>query len=83
MNDRPIRIDGSPRANGILDTIMVCKAHGIKVPSEFEDVKVLETLEAAVVHEWFVHRLSSFVSRLSFIVFLLSSSSLHVKYFKR
>lgn len=48
----PIRIDGHPRANGILDTIMVCRAHGIKVPVEFEDVKTLETLETAVVHEW-------------------------------
>lgn len=49
---RPVRIDGHPRANGLLDTIMVCKAHGIKVPVEFEDTTVLETLETAVVHEW-------------------------------
>jgi acid phosphatase len=32
---------------------MVCRAHGIKVPKEFEDIKVLETLEHAVLHEWF------------------------------
>ena len=38
-----------------LDTIMVCKAHGIKVPVEFEDPTVLETLETAVVHEWCAH----------------------------
>ncbi|KAK4700058.1 acid phosphatase, partial [Phenoliferia sp. Uapishka_3] len=53
INGGPVRIDGHPRANGLLDTIMVCKAHGIKVPSEFEDPAVLQTLETAVVHEWF------------------------------
>lgn len=38
---------------------MVCKAHGIVVPKEFEDTTVLETLESAVVHEWFVSSSSS------------------------
>ncbi|KAI5480425.1 acid phosphatase [Pseudohyphozyma bogoriensis] len=49
----PVRIDGHPRANGILDTVMVCLAHKIRVPKEFDDEKLLETLENAVVHEWF------------------------------
>lgn len=49
---RTVRIDGHPRANGILDTIMVCKAHGIQAPKEFDDLNVLEKLESAVVHEW-------------------------------
>jgi acid phosphatase len=50
-----IRIDStSPRASGVLDTLMVCRAHGIKVPSVLDDVDVLRTLENGVVHEWFV-----------------------------
>lgn len=48
----PLRIDSSPRASGVLDTLMVCRAHGIEVPRVFEDRRVLETLETAVVHEW-------------------------------
>lgn len=49
----PLRIDSSPRANGILDTLYVARAHGIRTPDEFEDPKVLRALEEAVVHEWF------------------------------
>ncbi|KAK4047226.1 hypothetical protein OIV83_005528 [Microbotryomycetes sp. JL201] len=49
----PLRIDGKPAASSVLDTIYVARAHGIRVPSEFEDPAVLRTLEAAVVHEWF------------------------------
>ncbi|GAA5947990.1 hypothetical protein JCM3765_007059 [Sporobolomyces pararoseus] len=48
-----IRIDSNPRASGILDTLMVCRAHGIKVPKVLQDPKVLTVLENAVVHEWF------------------------------
>ncbi|GAA5925727.1 uncharacterized protein JCM15063_005100 [Sporobolomyces koalae] len=50
---KPLRVDSSPRANGILDTLMVCRAHGIRVPDVFDDRQVLETLEKGVVHEWF------------------------------
>ncbi|KAM0751178.1 phosphoglycerate mutase-like protein [Meredithblackwellia eburnea MCA 4105] len=53
IGGNPIRIDGHPRANGILDTVMVCRAHGIKVPKELEDPNTLEILERSVVHEWF------------------------------
>ncbi|GAA5999702.1 hypothetical protein JCM10207_005872 [Rhodosporidiobolus poonsookiae] len=49
----PVRIDSSPRANGILDTLLVCRAHGIGVPPALEDPGLLRTLEDAVVHEWF------------------------------
>ncbi|GAA6053194.1 hypothetical protein JCM3770_000022 [Rhodotorula araucariae] len=51
--DGPLRIDSAPRASGVLDTVFVCKAHGIKVPPELEDLKTLRTLEDAIVHEWF------------------------------
>ncbi|GAA5911331.1 hypothetical protein JCM8208_005222 [Rhodotorula glutinis] len=49
----PLRIDSSPRASGVLDTVLVCKAHGIQVPPELDDKRNLRTLEAAIVHEWF------------------------------
>lgn len=51
-NRSPLRIDSKPRANGILDTIYVSRAHGIRTPVEFQDPLVLKTLEQAVVHEW-------------------------------
>ncbi|GAA6048612.1 hypothetical protein JCM3770_002056 [Rhodotorula araucariae] len=52
LHHRPaLRIDSAPRASGVLDTIFVCKAHGIKVPPELEDLKTLRTLEVAIVHE--------------------------------
>ncbi|KAF8639115.1 hypothetical protein AX17_001730 [Amanita inopinata Kibby_2008] len=49
----PIRLDGRPRASGILDTVRAATAHGIKVPTEFEDKSVMETIERAVLTEWF------------------------------
>ncbi|SCV72301.1 BQ2448_4995 [Microbotryum intermedium] len=49
----PLRIDSSPRANGILDTLYVCLAHSIRTPSDLSDPSTLRTLESAVVHEWF------------------------------
>ncbi|GAA5967559.1 hypothetical protein JCM11641_005693 [Rhodosporidiobolus odoratus] len=49
----PVRIDSSPRANGILDTVLVCRAHGIKLHPVLEDPKIIRALENAVVHEWF------------------------------
>ncbi|GAA6062772.1 hypothetical protein JCM10212_006885 [Sporobolomyces blumeae] len=48
-----LRIDSSPRANGILDTLMVCRAHGIDVPDVLARKDVLEVLEKGVVREWF------------------------------
>ncbi|BGP02495.1 hypothetical protein RTG_02538 [Rhodotorula toruloides ATCC 204091] len=49
----PLRIDSSPRASGVLDTVLVCRAHGIKLPKELEDPKTLRLLEGAICHEWF------------------------------
>ncbi|KAE9396149.1 phosphoglycerate mutase-like protein, partial [Gymnopus androsaceus JB14] len=53
INGQPIRIDGKPRASGILDTIKAATAHGVKVPPEFEEKGVMDVIEKAVVAEWF------------------------------
>ncbi|KIL63494.1 hypothetical protein M378DRAFT_164353 [Amanita muscaria Koide BX008] len=53
IGGKPVRIDGKPRASGILDTIRAATAHGIKVPPEFEDKSLMEPLEEAIVSEWF------------------------------
>ncbi|KAG6379653.1 histidine phosphatase superfamily [Boletus reticuloceps] len=44
LNGRPIRVDGSPRASGILDTVRSAAAHGIKVPDEFRDPEVIDLI---------------------------------------
>ncbi|KAF8589105.1 phosphoglycerate mutase-like protein [Ramaria rubella] len=49
----PLRIDGRPRASGILDTIRAAQAHGLKVPAEFEEKETADILEKSVVAEWF------------------------------
>ncbi|KAJ3885101.1 histidine phosphatase superfamily [Lentinula edodes] len=53
IDGHPVRIDGKPRASGILDTIRAATAHNIKVPSEFEEKGVIDIIEKAVVAEWF------------------------------
>ncbi|KAF5318508.1 hypothetical protein D9619_010708 [Psilocybe cf. subviscida] len=53
INGNPIRVDGKPRASGVMDTIRASIAHGIKVPPEFEDKSVVDVIEQAVVSEWF------------------------------
>jgi len=53
IKGRPIRIDGSPRASGILDTVRSAAAHGVKVPDDFWDPKVIDLIESAVSDEWF------------------------------
>ncbi|KAF9523260.1 phosphoglycerate mutase-like protein [Crepidotus variabilis] len=53
IDGNPIRVDGKPRASGIMDTIRASKAHGIKIPPEFEDKKIIDSIEQAVVSEWF------------------------------
>jgi acid phosphatase len=40
----PIRVDGRPRASGILDTIRAAVANGVKVPAEFNDPTVIDVL---------------------------------------
>ncbi|ESK96267.1 acid phosphatase [Moniliophthora roreri MCA 2997] len=53
LGGNAIRVDGKPRASGIMDTIRAAIAHNIKVPPEFEDKSVIDTIERAVVSEWF------------------------------
>ncbi|KAH7869116.1 histidine phosphatase superfamily [Lentinula edodes] len=56
IDGHPVRIDGKPRASGILDTIRAATAHNIKVPSEFEEKGVIDIIEKAVVAEWFADK---------------------------
>ncbi|KAI0646511.1 phosphoglycerate mutase-like protein [Trametes meyenii] len=56
IGGNPVRLDGKPRASGILDTIRAANAHGVKVPSEFHEKGVLDVIEKAVVTEWFADR---------------------------
>lgn len=53
IGGKPIRIDGSPKASGILETIRAATANGVKVPKEFLDPAVMDPIEKAVVVEWF------------------------------
>ncbi|KAI5121801.1 hypothetical protein M0805_009793 [Coniferiporia weirii] len=53
IGGNPIRVDGQPRASGILDTIRASIVHGIEVPPEFKDESIVEPIEKAVVAEWF------------------------------
>ncbi|RXW20608.1 hypothetical protein EST38_g5244 [Candolleomyces aberdarensis] len=64
INGNPIRVDGRPRASGILDTIRSAVAHGIKVPADFEDQSVVDIIERAVVNEWFAGYKTEEVRRL-------------------
>ncbi|KAJ7096717.1 histidine phosphatase superfamily [Mycena belliarum] len=64
LDGRPIRIDGKPRASGVMDTIRAAIAHGIKVPSEFEDKTIVDVIEHAVVNEWFAGYKTQEVRRL-------------------
>jgi len=53
IGGNPVRIDGSPKASGILETIRAATANGVKVPKEFLDPAVMDPIEKAVVAEWF------------------------------
>ncbi|KAG1811722.1 phosphoglycerate mutase-like protein [Suillus subaureus] len=53
LGGRPLRLDGTPRASGILDTVRSAAAHGFRVPPEFMDDNVIGVIEAAVTAEWF------------------------------
>ncbi|KAJ7145337.1 histidine phosphatase superfamily [Mycena crocata] len=64
LNGRPIRIDGKPRASGVLDTIRSAIAHGVKVPVEFEEKAIVDVIEQAVVNEWFAGYKTQEVRRL-------------------
>ncbi|TFK87495.1 phosphoglycerate mutase-like protein [Polyporus arcularius HHB13444] len=56
IGGNPVRLDGKPRASGILDTIRAADAHGVKVPPEFHEKGVMDVIEKAVVTEWFADR---------------------------
>ncbi|KAJ6571732.1 histidine phosphatase superfamily [Mycena capillaripes] len=64
LDGRPIRIDGKPRASGVLDTVRAAIAHGVKVPSEFEEKAIVDVIEKAVVNEWFAGYKTQEVRRL-------------------
>ncbi|KAK7683555.1 hypothetical protein QCA50_013390 [Cerrena zonata] len=53
IDGNPIRLDGKPRASGVLDTVRAAVAHGIAVPPEFKEKGVIDVIEKAVVQEWF------------------------------
>ncbi|KAH7910360.1 histidine phosphatase superfamily [Hygrophoropsis aurantiaca] len=53
LSGQPLQIDGKPRASGVLDTIRSATAHGFRVPPEFEEDDVINTIETAVSSEWF------------------------------
>ncbi|KAF7792080.1 hypothetical protein EIP86_003110 [Pleurotus ostreatoroseus] len=53
IGGRPIRLDGQPRASGILDTIRAAVANNISVPHEMTEKGVIDVIEKAVVHEWY------------------------------
>ncbi|KAH9939851.1 phosphoglycerate mutase-like protein [Amylocystis lapponica] len=56
IGGNPVRLDGQPRASGILDTVKAAAAHGVPVPPEFNEEGVIGLLESAVVHEWFADK---------------------------
>ncbi|KAI9568107.1 phosphoglycerate mutase-like protein [Boletus coccyginus] len=53
IQGNPVRVDGSPRVSGILDTVRSAAAHGIKVPDDFWDPEVIDLIESAASDEWF------------------------------
>lgn len=53
IKGKPVRVDGQPRASGILDSVRSAAAHGIPVPPEFWDPEVVDLLETAISDEWF------------------------------
>jgi len=53
IGGNPVRLDGKPRASGILDTVRAARAHGISIPAELRDKAIMDPLEKAVVEEWF------------------------------
>ncbi|TCD67802.1 hypothetical protein EIP91_011930 [Steccherinum ochraceum] len=67
IGGNPIRLDGKPRASGILDTVKAAQAHSISVPGEFKEKGVLDVIvcsERAVVQEWFAGYKTEEVRRL-------------------
>ncbi|KAK6539905.1 hypothetical protein TWF694_008740 [Orbilia ellipsospora] len=55
MADGTVKVDGSPRLTGIMDTIASTAAHGplTKLPALFYEDGIWERIENAIVEEWF------------------------------
>lgn len=53
IDGSPLRVDGHPRASGVMDTVRAAIANGVKVPPEFHEKATVDTIEKAVVSEWF------------------------------
>lgn len=51
--DAPVRIDGNPRLSGLMDTINATRGNNLPLPAALQDKELLETMEKAVVAEWF------------------------------
>jgi len=64
LQGKSVRVDGKPRASGIMDTVRAAIAHDIKVPPEFKDKAIVDTIERAVVSEWFAGYRTEEVRRL-------------------
>jgi len=65
IGGNPVRLDGQPRASGILDTVRAARAHGIKIPAAFYSKAIMDPLERAVVEEWFSGYKTEEVRRLA------------------
>jgi acid phosphatase len=48
IDGAPLRVDGHPRASGILDTVRAAVANGVKVPAEFHEKTIIDTLVSTV-----------------------------------
>ncbi|SNX83040.1 related to acid phosphatase ACP2 precursor [Melanopsichium pennsylvanicum] len=47
------RVDGRPRLNGVLDSVMAARAHGFAIPPALSDPRFMKKVEDAIVSEWF------------------------------
>lgn len=48
IEGNPVRLDGTPRASGILDTVRASAAHGVNMPSELRDRKNIDLIVGQV-----------------------------------
>jgi hypothetical protein len=44
IDGNPIRVDGRPRASGVLDTVRAAVANGVKVPGELTEPAVIDVI---------------------------------------
>ena len=49
----PVKVDGSPRLSGIMDSINATRGNDLPLPADLLDEGLLETMHEAVVEEWF------------------------------